>query len=194
MTSTRGLLIFKYWQYVLLIVTFRVQGASLGVDGAQVGIFQQTNQIRFSDFLNSLNSISSELQVCFVVLGDFSDQTLERTASDQQFSWFLISTDLSQRHGTCIGKLLFTMNIQRVNKVIKSSRLNFTSNINSNFRSIIIFSHWKFSNNKSELLSYQVYICEAFWCHPLALHALAPKQGRFEWVQSRASCAGQDLR
>lgn len=84
------------WTSIELIWrTFRIQWCALRVDRTKVRVFQQTNQIRFSYFLNGLNSCSSELQVCFVVLSDLSYYTLKRTTSNKQFSGLLISTDFS---------------------------------------------------------------------------------------------------
>ena len=75
-------------------------GDPLGVDGAQIGVFEKTNQVSFWGFLQSCDSSRLESQVSFEVLSDFSDQSLERQFSDEQFSWFLVSSDLSESNGT----------------------------------------------------------------------------------------------
>ena len=75
-------------------------GDPLGVDGAQIGVFEKTNQVSFWGFLQSCDSSRLESQVSFEVLSDFSDQSLERQFSDEQFSRFLVSSDLSKSNSS----------------------------------------------------------------------------------------------
>jgi len=70
------------------------------VDGAQVGIFEETNQVSFSSFLKSQDSGRLESQVSLVVMSDFSDESLERKLSDEEISRFLVFSDFSQSDGT----------------------------------------------------------------------------------------------
>ena len=51
-------------------------GDSLGVDGAQVGVFEEADQVGFAGFLESCDGGRLESQVGLEVLGDLSDQTL----------------------------------------------------------------------------------------------------------------------
>jgi histone H3 len=78
----------------------RHDGDSLGVDRAQVGVFEQANQVRFGRFLQRQDRGGLESQVSLEILGDFSDQTLERQLSDEQFRGLLVLSDFSQRDGT----------------------------------------------------------------------------------------------
>ena len=48
-------------------------GDTLGVDGTLVGVFEQTNQVGLTDFLEGHGSISLEPQVSLEVLGDLTD-------------------------------------------------------------------------------------------------------------------------
>jgi hypothetical protein len=73
---------------------------TLGVDGAQVGVFEQANQVRFGRFLQRQDRGRLESQVSLEILGDFSDQSLERQLSDEQFRGLLVLADFSQRDGT----------------------------------------------------------------------------------------------
>jgi hypothetical protein len=57
---------------------FRHDGDPLGVNGAQVGVFKQASQVRFGRFLQRQDGVRLESQVSLEVLGDFSDQALER--------------------------------------------------------------------------------------------------------------------
>ena len=75
-------------------------GDSLGVDGAQVGVLKQTNQVSLAGLLKSHDGRALEAQVGLEVLSDLSDQTLEGQLADQQLSGLLVTTDLSQSHGT----------------------------------------------------------------------------------------------
>ena len=78
----------------------RHDGDSLGVDGAQVGVFEQANQVRFGRFLQGQDRGGLESQVSLEILRDFSDQALERQLSDEQFRGLLVLSDFSQRDGT----------------------------------------------------------------------------------------------
>ena len=71
-------------------------GDTLGVDGAQVGIFEKTNQVSLRCFLESHIGARLETQVSLEVLGDFTDKTLEGQFADQQFGGFLVTTDLTE--------------------------------------------------------------------------------------------------
>src|SRR5690242_1224866 len=68
-------------------------GDSLGVDGAQVGVFEQTHQVGFSGFLKCGDGRSLEPEVGLEVLSDLTNQTLERQLSDQEFGALLIPSD-----------------------------------------------------------------------------------------------------
>ncbi len=78
---------------------FGHDGDSLGVDGAQVGVLKQTDQISLAGLLQGHDSGALEAQVRLEVLSDFSHQTLEGQLADQQLGGLLIATDLSQSHG-----------------------------------------------------------------------------------------------
>lgn len=57
-------------------------GDTLGVDGAQVGIFEEANQVGFASFLQGHDGRALETQIGLKVLCDFSDEALERQFSD----------------------------------------------------------------------------------------------------------------
>lgn len=79
---------------------FGHDGDPLGVDGAQVGVLEQTDQVSLAGLLKSHDGRALEAQIGLEVLSDLSDQTLEGQLADQQLSGLLITTDLSQSHGT----------------------------------------------------------------------------------------------
>ena len=75
-------------------------GDTFGVDGTQVGVLEQTDQVGFASLLKSQHSGALKPQVGFEILCDFSNETLERQLADQQFGRFLIATDFSKSDGT----------------------------------------------------------------------------------------------
>ena len=71
-------------------------GDTLGVDGAQVGVFKQTNKVSLASFLKSHHGRALETQVGLEILSDFSHKTLEGQLANQQLSRFLVTTDLTK--------------------------------------------------------------------------------------------------
>jgi hypothetical protein len=78
----------------------RHDGDTLGVDGAQVGVLEETDQVGLAGLLESSDSRRLESQVSLEVLGDLTDEALEGQLSDQELSRLLVSTDLSESDGT----------------------------------------------------------------------------------------------
>ena len=74
-------------------------GDTLGVDGAQVCILKQTNQVGLASFLESSNSRTLEPEVSLEILGNLTDQALEGELADEQLCGLLVSSDLTQGHG-----------------------------------------------------------------------------------------------
>ena len=75
-------------------------GDTLGVDGAQVGVLEQTDQVGLAGLLESHDGGALEPQVGLEVLGDLPDQTLEGQLADEKLGGLLVSPDLSQGHGS----------------------------------------------------------------------------------------------
>ena len=71
-------------------------GDALGVDGAQVGVFKQTNKVSLASFLKSHHSGALETQIGLKILSDFSHKTLEGQLADEQLGGFLVTTDLTK--------------------------------------------------------------------------------------------------
>jgi len=78
----------------------RHDGDTLGVDGAQVGVFEEANEVRFGRFLEREDRGGLESQVRLEVLRDFPDKALERELADQEFRGLLVLADLTKRNGT----------------------------------------------------------------------------------------------
>ena len=75
-------------------------GDPLGVDGAQVGVLKETNQVGLAGLLESHDGRALEPQVGLEVLGNLSDQALEGELADEKLSGLLIPPDLSQGDST----------------------------------------------------------------------------------------------
>ena len=75
-------------------------GHTLGVDGAQVGVLKQTNQVSLASLLQSHDSRALESEISLEVLGDFSHQALEGQLADEELSALLVSPDLTESHGS----------------------------------------------------------------------------------------------
>jgi len=74
-------------------------GDTLGVDGAQVGVLEQADQVSLAGLLKSSNSGRLEPEIGFEILSDFPHQTLEGQLPDEKLSRLLVSSDLSESHG-----------------------------------------------------------------------------------------------
>jgi hypothetical protein len=70
------------------------------VDGAQVGVLKETDQVGFAGFLKGSNSCALESEISFEILSDLTNQTLEGQLTDEQLSGFLVSTDLTKSYST----------------------------------------------------------------------------------------------
>ena len=75
-------------------------GHSLGVDCAQVGIFKEAYQIGLGGFLQRHHRRGLESQVGLEVLGNFSNEPLERKFPDKELGALLVSPDLPQGYCT----------------------------------------------------------------------------------------------
>ena len=53
-------------------------GDTLGVDGAQVGVLEQSNQVSLASLLQGHDGRALESEIGLEVLGDFTYKTLER--------------------------------------------------------------------------------------------------------------------
>jgi hypothetical protein len=78
----------------------RQRMASHLLDGSQVGVFEQGDEVSLGSLLQSHNSGRLESQVGLEVLSDFSNQSLERKLSDQELGGLLVLSDFSESDGT----------------------------------------------------------------------------------------------
>lgn len=73
---------------------------TFGVNGAQIRVFEQADQVSFRRFLKGTYSGALKTQIGFEILRDFTNQTLERQFPDEQLRGLLISSDFSQSYST----------------------------------------------------------------------------------------------
>ena len=73
-------------------------GHTLGMDGTQVGVLKQTNEVSFAGLLEGHNSRALEPQVSLEVLGNLTDQTLEGELADEELSRLLVASDFAESH------------------------------------------------------------------------------------------------
>jgi hypothetical protein len=71
-------------------------GDTLGVDGAQVGVLKQTDEVSLAGLLEGHDGRALEAQVSLEVLGDLTDQALEGQLADEELSGLLVSPDLTE--------------------------------------------------------------------------------------------------
>ncbi len=74
-------------------------GHPLGVDGRQVGVLEQADQVGLGRLLQGQDGGRLEAQVGLEVLGDLADQALEGQLADQQVGRLLVLADLPQGDG-----------------------------------------------------------------------------------------------
>jgi hypothetical protein len=74
-------------------------GDALGVDGAEVGVLEQPDEVRLGGLLERRDGGALEPEVGLEVLRDLADQTLERKLADQQLRALLVLADLAERDG-----------------------------------------------------------------------------------------------
>ena len=58
-------------------------GDTLGVDGAQVGVLEQSYEVGFGGLLQCEHSRALEAEIALVFLGDFADEALEGEFADK---------------------------------------------------------------------------------------------------------------
>ena len=71
-------------------------GDTLGVDGAEVSVLKQTNQISLAGLLECHDGRALESQIGLEILSDLTDQTLEGELADQKLGGLLVSPDLTE--------------------------------------------------------------------------------------------------
>ena len=75
-------------------------GDSLGVDGAEVGVFEETDQVGLGGFLEGEDSGALETEVVLELSGDLTDESLEGELSDEELGGLLETSDFAESDGS----------------------------------------------------------------------------------------------
>merc|ERR1711935_369383 len=75
-------------------------GDALGVDGAEVRVLKETNEVRLGRFLESEDGGRLESKVGLKVLGNLLDEALVGELADEELGGALITANLAKRDGT----------------------------------------------------------------------------------------------
>jgi len=78
----------------------RHDGNTLGVDSTQVSVLEKTDEVGFGGFLEGQDGRSLESKITLEVLGDLTNETLERKLSDEEIGTLLVTTDLTKSDGS----------------------------------------------------------------------------------------------
>ena len=70
------------------------------MDGSQVGILEETDEVSLSSLLEGKHSSALETEIGLEILGNLTDQTLEGELADEQLGGLLVLADLTESHGT----------------------------------------------------------------------------------------------
>ena len=88
-------------------------GHSVGMDSAQVGVLEETNQVCFSCFLDSKQSLGLESDVRVNGFTDGSHESLEWSFLDEHVGGLLVSLDLSEGDCSWSESLLLHASLSR---------------------------------------------------------------------------------
>ena len=70
------------------------------MDGAEVGVFEETNEVSLSSLLEGEDGGGLESEVVLELRGNLSNESLEGELSDEEFGALLESSDFSESNGT----------------------------------------------------------------------------------------------
>ncbi len=70
------------------------------MDGAQVGVLKERDEVSLDGLLKSTDGRRLEAKVRLEVLSDFTDQALEGQLADQELRRLLVATDFTESYGT----------------------------------------------------------------------------------------------
>ena len=74
-------------------------GDTLGVDGAQVRVFKETDEVSLGGLLQGHDGRGLEAEVGLEILGNLAHKTLEGQLPDEQLGALLVTADLTEGHG-----------------------------------------------------------------------------------------------
>ena len=75
-------------------------GDTLGVDGAKVGVLEETDEVSLRGLLKGHDGRALEAEVGLEVLSDLTDKTLEGELADEKLGGLLVSSDLTESNSS----------------------------------------------------------------------------------------------
>ena len=78
----------------------RHDGNTLGVNGTQVSVFEETNKVGLGGLLKCKNSSTLESKIRLEILCNLTHKALERSLADQEIGRLLVLADLTQSNGS----------------------------------------------------------------------------------------------
>jgi len=75
-------------------------GDTLGVDGAQVGVLEKTNQVGLAGLLQGKDGGALEAEIGLEVLSNLTYETLEWQFPDEKLGALLVTSDLTESDGS----------------------------------------------------------------------------------------------
>ena len=70
------------------------------MDGAEVGVLEETDEVRLGRLLKREDGVRLEAEVRLEVLGDLADEALEGELADEELGGLLVLADLAESDGT----------------------------------------------------------------------------------------------
>ena len=70
------------------------------MDGAEVGVLEEGDEVRLGGLLESDDGGSLESEVVLEILGDLADKALEGQLADEELGGLLVSADLAEGDGS----------------------------------------------------------------------------------------------
>jgi len=77
-----------------------LDGDTLGVDGTEVGVLEEGDEVGLNGLLKSTDSRGLEAKVRLEVLSDLTNKTLEWQLADEELGGLLVTADLTESDGT----------------------------------------------------------------------------------------------
>ena len=75
-------------------------GHTFGVDGAEVGVFEETDHVSLSGFLEGEDGGGLETEVVLELSSDLTDESLEGELSDKELGGLLETSDFAESYGS----------------------------------------------------------------------------------------------
>ena len=74
-------------------------GNTFGVDGSEVGVFEESNEVGLGGFLEGENGGALETEVVLELGGNLTDESLEGELADKELGGLLETSDLTESDG-----------------------------------------------------------------------------------------------